>query len=150
MRSNTQFAVRGRLIVFAPVACATFISAVVAGCSPGGEAAVAEAKTPAAEAPAAAAPAATAEVLSTPTGAASEPAVVVTQVVTEVAEAVAPAVEAKAVPAAKKPLTPIEVFQEMLPSTAWVRVTWSDDAGNTYYPYGDGVGVRRREAAGGH
>jgi tetratricopeptide (TPR) repeat protein len=143
MRSNTQFAVRGRLIVFAPVACATFISAVVAGCSPGGEAAVAEVKTPAeitpaATTPAASVPAATAEVLTAPTGAATKPATVVTQVVTEVAEAVEPESKAEAAPAEKKALTPIEVFQEMLPSTAWVRVTWSDDAGNTYYRTGTG------------
>lgn len=39
---------------------------------------------------------------------------------------------------AKKALTPIEVFQEMLPSTAWVRVTWTDEAGNGYYRVGTG------------
>jgi tetratricopeptide (TPR) repeat protein len=38
----------------------------------------------------------------------------------------------------EKPLSAVEVFQEMLPSTAWIRVTWSDDAGNSYYRMGTG------------
>jgi tetratricopeptide (TPR) repeat protein len=47
-----------------------------------------------------------------------------------------PAVEENA--AATKPLTAIEVFNEMLPSTAWIRVEWTDAAGNGYYRVGTG------------
>lgn len=46
--------------------------------------------------------------------------------------------QAEAEHAAKKPLTAIEVFNEMLPSTAWIRVEWTDDAGNTFYRMGTG------------
>jgi tetratricopeptide (TPR) repeat protein len=49
---------------------------------------------------------------------------------------------AKAAPEAAgvppKPLTAIEVFQQMLPSTAWIRAEWSDAAGNGYYRMGTG------------
>ena len=47
-----------------------------------------------------------------------------------------PAVEETA--AANKPLTAIEVFNEMLPSTAWIRVEWTDAVGNGYYRVGTG------------
>lgn len=68
---------------------------------------------------------------------AAQPATEVMEEVVKVA-AKPEAKEAEAAPAEKKALTPIEVFQEMLPSTAWVRVIWSDAAGNTYYRTGTG------------
>ena len=115
---------------------------MVAGCSPSAETVVAVAES-AREVPKKAA---------VETKAAdAEPAVQVTQVVAEVEQGESAEAEAKEVEPAeevaadeatatteKKPLTAIEVFQEMLPSTAWVRVTWTDNAGNGYYRVGTG------------
>lgn len=56
-----------------------------------------------------------------------------------VAQVEAPAAEEpETAPAEKKSLTAIEVFNEMLPSTAWIRVEWTDAAGNGYYRVGTG------------
>jgi tetratricopeptide (TPR) repeat protein len=97
------------------------------GCAPGGEEAVAD--PPAVLTPAPQSPTAKTAPAEPQAAAATK------KPVAEVPPAAAAVVE-PAEP--EKPLSAVEVFQEMLPSTAWIRVTWSDDAGNSYYRMGTG------------
>jgi tetratricopeptide (TPR) repeat protein/S1-C subfamily serine protease len=61
-------------------------------------------------------------------------------------ESTTPKAKSAALPAAvteaaaedRQPLTAMEVFNEMLPSTAWIRVAWTDAQGNGFYRVGTG------------
>lgn len=70
-----------------------------------------------------------------------EPATADATPVAEVADTVV-AVDAVDVPAVAEkpaqPLTAVEVFQQMLPSTAWIRVEWTDAEGNGFFRMGTG------------